>query len=253
MVTTPRLWHFPYSHYNEKVRWALDYKRIPHTRTAFQPGFHIGPALLRTGQRFLPILLTDSGAIADSSEIIAYLEKNWPERSLYPADETTRREALAWEDNLDTDYGVATRSLFLDAVMDCPEFIARQLVPFKPPFFELGLAFAAPGLRLASEVGRRLSRTDLKDIRRRIDKALEKIERRLVEAAFLAGDSFSVADLTAAALTSPIADFEEYPYKIRGKLPKPIRDLHARYADRPALKWAHGLYARYRGKSAEVR
>jgi hypothetical protein len=26
------LWHIPLSHYNEKVRWALDYKRIAHHR-----------------------------------------------------------------------------------------------------------------------------------------------------------------------------------------------------------------------------
>jgi hypothetical protein len=29
-LDTPLLWHIPLSHYNEKARWALDYKRIAH-------------------------------------------------------------------------------------------------------------------------------------------------------------------------------------------------------------------------------
>jgi len=28
----PMLWHIPLSHFNEKVRWALDFKNIPHQR-----------------------------------------------------------------------------------------------------------------------------------------------------------------------------------------------------------------------------
>jgi hypothetical protein len=32
VVDPPLLWHIPLSHYNEKARWALDYKRIAHHR-----------------------------------------------------------------------------------------------------------------------------------------------------------------------------------------------------------------------------
>jgi hypothetical protein len=31
-VAHPVLWQFRLSHYNEKARWALDYKGIPHER-----------------------------------------------------------------------------------------------------------------------------------------------------------------------------------------------------------------------------
>jgi len=34
MTGPPVLWHFPISHYNEKARWALDWKGIPHLRRA---------------------------------------------------------------------------------------------------------------------------------------------------------------------------------------------------------------------------
>ena len=31
-MDTPLLWHIPFSHFSEKVRWTLDYKRIAHRR-----------------------------------------------------------------------------------------------------------------------------------------------------------------------------------------------------------------------------
>jgi hypothetical protein len=31
-MNLPLLWHIPLSHFNEKVRWALDFKNIPHRR-----------------------------------------------------------------------------------------------------------------------------------------------------------------------------------------------------------------------------
>ena len=50
-----RLWHLDVSHYNEKARWALDYKRVPHLRRAVPPGVHV------------PIALVD-GAPADAAD-----------------------------------------------------------------------------------------------------------------------------------------------------------------------------------------
>jgi hypothetical protein len=38
-METPLLWHIPLSHYNEKVRWALDYKRIAHRRQVLGPNY----------------------------------------------------------------------------------------------------------------------------------------------------------------------------------------------------------------------
>ena len=39
-MATPVLYHIEVSHYNEKARWALDYKRIPHVRKAPLPMLH---------------------------------------------------------------------------------------------------------------------------------------------------------------------------------------------------------------------
>ena len=36
----PVLWQIAISHYSEKVRWALDWKGIPHVRHSLVPLFH---------------------------------------------------------------------------------------------------------------------------------------------------------------------------------------------------------------------
>ena len=40
MSDPPVLYHLKVSHYNEKARWALDYKGVPHVRRAAIPGRH---------------------------------------------------------------------------------------------------------------------------------------------------------------------------------------------------------------------
>ena len=80
----PLLWHIPLSHYNEKVRWALDYKGIAHHRRVLGADYLIR-AWRATGQGKLPILWLDGRAIADSTRIIAALEERYPEPALWPA------------------------------------------------------------------------------------------------------------------------------------------------------------------------
>ena len=47
-VTTPVLYHIEVSHYNEKARWALDYKGVPHRRKAPMPMAHMAWAAAMT-------------------------------------------------------------------------------------------------------------------------------------------------------------------------------------------------------------
>ena len=46
----PLLLHLAMSHYNEKARWALDHKRIDHTRRAVIPGVHVAIAMRVGGE-----------------------------------------------------------------------------------------------------------------------------------------------------------------------------------------------------------
>src|SRR3954452_9210651 len=80
----PVLWHLKVSHYNEKARWALDYKRIPHLRRAAIPGRHAKIARELWGGETLPVLDLGDDVVGDSTRIIEVLERRWPERPLYP-------------------------------------------------------------------------------------------------------------------------------------------------------------------------
>ncbi len=72
-MSTPLLRHIPLSPFNEKVRWALDYKRIPHRRRVLGPDYLIR-AWRATGHGTMPILWLDGKAIGDSTSITAGLE-----------------------------------------------------------------------------------------------------------------------------------------------------------------------------------
>src|ERR1700691_5500396 len=111
MATTPPiLWHFPISHFNEKVRWALDFKRIPHVRRAL--GFnYLFKAWRATGQGSLPILFLDGKAISDSTRIIEALERFKPDPALYPRDESQRRRALDLGEFFDEELGHHARAV----------------------------------------------------------------------------------------------------------------------------------------------
>src|SRR5262252_4593226 len=108
----PLLWHIPLSHYNEKARWALDYKNIAHHRQVLGPDYLVR-AWRATGRGTLPILWLDGRAIGDSTRIIAALEPLDPERPLYPSDPAARQRALALEDDLDETLGPALRAAFV--------------------------------------------------------------------------------------------------------------------------------------------
>src|SRR5690242_6430023 len=108
-METPLLWHVPLSHYNEKVRWALDYKRIAHRRQVLGPNY-LFRAWRATGSGTLPILWLDGRAIGDSTRIIAALEERYPEPPLYPPDAAARGRALELEDYFDERLGPALRA-----------------------------------------------------------------------------------------------------------------------------------------------
>ncbi len=77
-MDTPVLWQFTSSHFNEKARWALDYKRVRHIRRSLVPGFHVFTIKRMTGKTHVPVLQLNGKTISDSSRIIEELERAFP-------------------------------------------------------------------------------------------------------------------------------------------------------------------------------
>src|SRR6478609_5724754 len=103
--TRPVLWQLQISHYNEKVRWALDYKQIPHTRRSMIPGIHQLIVKRKAGIMTSPVMEIDGEAVGDSSAILRAIEERWPEPRLIPEDPDERARALELEDFFDEELG----------------------------------------------------------------------------------------------------------------------------------------------------
>src|SRR4051794_36797289 len=108
----PLLWHLPISHFSEKVRWALDWKQVPHRRRVMPPGLHPFAGLVLTGGRgfTMPVLVLEDGRrVGDSTAIIALLEERGGERPLYPSSRAERARALELEEWFDEEVGPHAR------------------------------------------------------------------------------------------------------------------------------------------------
>jgi glutathione S-transferase len=88
--------------------------------------------------------------------------------------------------------------------------------------------------------------------RRKILAAMDRIEAELGPSGYLVGDAFSIADLTAAALTTPFLRPPERQYLPPHPPPEPLRSFTEQLAARPAGSWVFDVFARHRGVSAEV-
>ena len=248
--STPTLWHISVSHFSEKARWALDYKRVPHTRRAVSvPGLHIPASMWMTrgASQTFPVLEIDGRAIGDSTEIIAALEGRFPEPPLYPADPEQRRRALELEDFFDEELGPHLRLLAFHELGKDPERFEAVIARSTPgPVARLGsgavtYARTYTGLRFGvrSEEAAEIARG-------KVLAALDRLEAELGPSEYLAGDSFSVADLTAAALFYPLVIPDEGPLPEEEPLPAGMESFRAPLVERPGYRWVEGMFERHR-------
>jgi glutathione S-transferase len=244
----PLLWQYSFSNYNEKARWALDFKGISHHRRSLLPA---GPRAMRfsRGEGTLPVLDLEGERFVDSTRIIAALEERFPEQPLYPADPHDRRRALELEDFFDENAGhdmrrigfweqQEDRAYALDFLTTDQPAAARLLMR---PLMPLGWRYVSNRYGFNQEAFERS-----KDV---LVAALDRIEAERNGGAHLVGDRFSVADLTAAALLYPMVWPPEYQYY----LPEaPPSDFLGSVRGHPAMGWISETWRRHRGCSAEV-
>jgi glutathione S-transferase len=252
-ASAPVLWHLKVSNYNEKARWALDYKRVPHVRRAAVPGRHAKLARRVSGGTTLPVIELDGEAIGDSTQIIEALERRYPDPPLYPDDPRERWRALKLEDFFDEELGPHLRLLWLVHALPSAEV---TLGGFFPDLAGAGRVtaralFPLIRRRFVSTMGIDDSSTAL--AWEKVHAAGQRFRAELQTSGYLVGDGFSVADLTVAALVSPAVAPEQFPYPQpqRGhRLFEPLRDV---LAESGLLQWSREMYARHRGRSAEIR
>jgi glutathione S-transferase len=245
------LWHFQFSHYNEKARWALDWKRLPHERRPVVPGLHVPTMLAVSGQRRVPVVQLDDRVIPDSTAIIAALEAAIPTPRLYPAAPAERAQALAIEEECDEILGPAVRRLVYHAILPDPAWCIRLM---SEPLDPAGLAqFEAMFPMVEQVIRAEMGIDDAGAAQSGADLArmLDRLATLRSDRPYLVGEAFSVADLTAAALLSPLLAPPEFPYPDPQPSPIALRALRAGLVPHPTCAWAATIYRQHRGRSAE--
>jgi glutathione S-transferase len=194
------LLQFSTSHYCRKARLALGYKRINYECENLTPGLHILRVKSLTGLTTLPVLLPQLAgqplAIADSSQIIQFLEAYQPEPPLFLPDPVQQSTALMLEDWLDESIGTATRFVYYQFRAHA----GRQINPGLFSQFLIGLVRYQYGI----------NQPQVELATRRLVHGLEKLYIHWQKSNYLVGDRLSVADIAAAALFSPLALIPEY-------------------------------------------
>ncbi len=248
----PVLWQFKASHFNEKARWALDWKGVRHERRSLLPGPHVPVVMWISGQKSVPVLQIDGQTITDSTRIIAELERRCPERPLYPADAAPRQRALELEEFFDDEIGVHIRRYLFHIVLPDGAFASDLMSPGFGSVSRSVYRAMFPLTRIVMRMDMGITDDGAARSLARFEAAFDRLEREIGPSGYLVGDTFSVADLTGAALLSPLTFPPEYPYAPPSPLPKVALDFQSRFEKRRGFQWAREMYRRHRGSSAAV-
>ncbi len=249
---TPRLLHFRVSHYNEKVRWALDYKRWPHERRALIPGFHVPVVRRATGQNKVPVVEIAGRYTSESSQIIAELERLRPDPPLYPEDPAELARALAISAYFDDVVGPELRRLFWAAYLTHPSAAATMATSGFGSVRRWIWLLMFPVTRVVLRANMGIYPEQVRLAHEGIGSIFDRLEAEIGPSGYLVGDSFSIADLTAAAIMTPIVRPPGFSYLPPEPVPRELDELRASWEHRAGFRWVLDIYERHRGTSFEI-
>lgn len=244
----PVLWHITISHFNEKVRWALEHKEISYRARAPLPGMHMAVALwlTRGSQHTFPVVDFGDQRVGGSTAIIEALDRRYPSRPLVPEPGKDRDRALALSGWFDDELGPYVRQyVFHELILD-PECFGEVFSQAAPgPFRMIG-----PGGEKVVRVfvgGRygAISGEGASEARAKVLAGFDRLEAELGNDDYLVGDQFGVADISAASLLYPIVRPPE-SFTTFDRMPQPVEDLRREMSNRRGYKWVEEMFRRHR-------
>jgi glutathione S-transferase len=242
------LLQFRHSPYNEKVRWALDFKRLPHRRSSLLPGPHLPRIKRLTGRTTTPVLRADGEAIDGSARIVEWLETHHPEPPLRPAGDAERAEADRIQRWFDDALTPRMRRAVLDALLQQPGYFAQVFgdgaPAWKRSLYALSVPLAAPLVRRGNGIA---GADSVADGRRACAEALDFVAERSGAGGYLCGPRFSLADLVAASSLAMIVRPPASPMAAPQPVAPAFAALVAEFAGHPGAAWVRTIYARHRG------
>lgn len=243
----PVLYVFAISHYCEKARWALDYLGIDYELRYVAPGEHAKIAgELGAPHTHVPYLALDGQVVQGSADIINWAEKNTSreDRCLTPGVEVCQKI----EKRADEIAGVHIRRYYYsEALVEYPETV-RPIFTRDLPLLKKLLIRAAWG-KIRGVMIRRmdLGEKQGEESRDITEGELDWIDGLLADnREYLAGESFSRADMAVASLLAPLALPPEHPTYHNIKHPPRLAQDVAGWQQRPFYSWVRKVYAMHR-------
>ncbi|NEP45991.1 MAG: glutathione S-transferase, partial [Okeania sp. SIO2H7] len=212
---TYRLITIPSSHYCEKVRWALDWLKVPYIEEPHVPIFH-RLSTQKYGGTSVPVLATNSGNFVDSTDILRYLNGvETGERKLYPKDAELRQEIDEMVELFDAKLGHNTARWLYYYLVGDREKMRRFWREGTPLLERIGYEIFFPLISKVAQNVLNINEASAAESLLEIEQVFEMVNLRLADGRFyLIGDSFSAADLTFATLTAPVLCPPEYPIEL---------------------------------------
>jgi glutathione S-transferase len=242
---------FPFSHFCEKARWALDYKGLPFVERNLLPGLHLATVGKLARSTSLPILVDGDRVVQDSTAIITYLDQRVQAPALTPADAEQAREAMAWEEALDEEAGITLRCWFYFHTLPDRQrslrFLLQGASGLQRPLFRLMFPAIRPAMIKAMNIREPAAR----QAQERLEAVLARLDQALRDRPFLVGERFSRADLTACALLAPLVGVGRTEDEIDALFAAPVRALRDRYRGRRVFDWVAQTYAGQRRRRVD--
>ena len=241
------LYQFELSHYAEKVRLVLDYKGLAYRKIEVTPGIGQIDLFRLSGQRQIPVLKDGSEVIADSTKIIEYLDRQYPDRPVIPSDPKLRGLTLLIEQWADESIGLNARKALIGALNGSQSF-RTAFLPSSTPDLVKTLVGAVPN-ELLSFLGQGvgLGPEGVKAAEDSLKRDLTALVFILLEQPYLVTDHPTLADFAVAALTTylkfPSGNYLDIPESLKGKGVPGIADIGT---FEPFFTWRDKLYADFR-------
>jgi glutathione S-transferase len=193
-----KLCGFAGSNYYNKVKLALLEKGVVFEEELVWVG---GTDMAASPLGKVPYLITEQGAISESTVILEYIEAAYPEHPLLPADP----------------YAAAKVRELLRYIELHLELVARNLYP--EAFF-----------------GGKISDSAKEKTGAQLDKSVAAFAQLVKFSPFIAGDSFSLADCAAVVHLPVISGASKLIYGRDCFADLPVRDYLKRLGERPTLQ-----------------
>ena len=244
----PRLIAIAISHSCEKVRWALDYLDIDYVEEDHAPPSHRQYTFRHDG-KIVPVLVTKNEDFTNSHAILEYLNSISENKKLYPVDPELCNQVDTLEMLFDEKLGGATRTWGYYYAIQKPLAVAIAWGINAPLIERIKAILVFPLIpRLLSQMydvtseTKDLALAGIREVFEIVNQELDSGKQLLV------GDRLSAADITFAALVSPILRPHNHPIynSDLSKMSTERLDIVKDLRETSAGKFALRLYQQYR-------